>query len=689
MINLDKIRKSKNVISLIDEENDASQLLSKISRSVINGYKIDERSGESWRKSIDEAMDIAKQVMTKKSFPWDGSANIKYPLICEASINFAARTFPEIIPNDDIVEFVVEGKDLDQAKYDRGTRVTDCINYQLVSSPDWKEHLDRLLHILPVVGTVFTKIYYSELEKRNCVELCPPDQIIINHNSTSSLKCARRVTHILTLAINEIVSYQRAGLYKDCDIELFRPDDISADDDDYEVELLEQHCWLDLDEDGYKEPYVVTLHERSQKILRIVSRIKPGSIQKNSDGEIIRLEAINYFQDYHFIRSPDGGYYSMGFGQLLLPLNKAINSLINQLIDAGTVSVTQGGFLGKGLRLKGGELRFKPFEWKVLDAASGLDLKQNVFPFPVREPSETLLSLLTLLINIGKELTASTDALNGTMSASNVANKTFQGLVEQGSKLLNVINKRLYDSLSESFKKLYELNYYYLTDKEYQKILDVPTASVKIDFSLETNYVRPVADPELSTMEKRLSKGNMLMAMAVNTPSGIDARAVAGYILQTMQFDKNEIAMFLPPPDPNAPPPPEVIKAMSEAELNKAKAQDIMLSGQIKVQQAPIEAAKTQKDMEWIDAQKQESGSRVWKTMKDAAHNDQKILITGSKMTQQEELKQLQAEHQRLKDSIDQLLKNKELEIKAAGEMMQHEVDLEKIKKEKKNDKPG
>lgn len=687
MLDLDKIRKSKNIVEMFEDLTDGKQQLNKIARSVVKGAELDDRSAEGWRKTLDEAMDIAQQIMTKKNFPWEGAANIKYPLITEAAINFAARTYPEIVPNDDIVEVSVEVNDPDNLEYQRGLDVSKCISNQCLSSPDWKEHIDRLLHILPVAGTVFTKIYYSELEKRNCAELIPPDQIIINHDTTTSLKCARRITHILKMSINDIISHQRAGLYcDDYDPEMFRPQGVDVEDNDYEIELYEQHCWLDLDGDNYKEPYIVTVHPETFTILRIVNRIKPGSIQKNSDKDIIQMDAIIYFQDYHCIRSPDGGYYSIGFGQYLLPLNKAINSLMNQLIDAGTVSVTQGGFLGKGLRMKGGEFRFKPFEWKMVDAASGTDLRQNIFPFPVREPSQTLLSLLTLLIDTGKQLTGSTDAVNGDMQASNVANQTYQNLIEQGSKTLKAINKRIYDSMEQAFKKLYELNYYYLTDKEYQKIINKPDVSVKKDFSLDNNNIRPVADPELSTMDQRLKKGSMLMQMAVQTPSGIDPRAIAAYILSAMQFDQNEIKMFMPPPDPNAPPPPEAVKILAEAQLAREKANEVRLNGQLKITNAPLEAAKIQKDMEWIDSQQQESSSRVWKTMKDAAHNDHKVIITGSKMSQQEHLKQIQEQHKQLKDSVDALLRDKQLNIDANNNEMKNSVNMQKIEADKQND---
>jgi hypothetical protein len=42
----------------------------------------------------------------------------------------------------------------------------------------------------------------------------------------------------------------------------------------------------------------------------------------------------------------------------LAPINESANTLINQLVDAGTLANLQAGFIGKGLRLKMGELIF-------------------------------------------------------------------------------------------------------------------------------------------------------------------------------------------------------------------------------------------------------------------------------------------------------------------------------------------
>lgn len=657
MFDLNDLKKEKNITKLFDDLIDGESELRRLGQYVIDGYKIDEESCKEWKETIDAAMDIAKQVQDTKNFPWPNASNIKFPLIAKAGIEFSSRVLPELIPGERIVRISTVGRDPEFKKSDRAERVERAMSYQLISSPDWYSGVDSLLSILPVVGTVFKKTYYSVVEKRNISEVCPPDEIVVNY-STKSLESARRVTHIIKLSTNEIIERQRRGIFNESvDTDCLKPEGDDAREMDYEVTLLEQHCWYDLDDDGYKEPYVITVHEQSGKVLRIASRIK--KVEKNKAGDIVNITPWNYFTDFHFIKSPDGGFYSMGFGQLLLPINKTINSLINQLIDAGTLSVTQGGFLGKGLRIRNGEYRFKPFEWKVLDAASGTDIAKSVYPFPVREPSDTLFKLLSMMIDIGKDFTNATDAMTGTMSASNVSTQTVNTLVEQGSKVYTAINQRLFRSQSSEYKKLYELNYYYLSDAHYQDILDQPNAMVKSDFEDQSCDIHPVADQSLSSMNQRLEKASVLMGLRTADPRGVDL-----YILKSMQFDSELIQTILPPKDPNEPPPPEVIKTLAEAEAAKAKANQLAAQTQIMAVKVPYEQKIAESQAEESAARVQESVARVWKMQKDAAHGDQKVLIAGGKMQAQESLKAEQARFNAEKDTIDRVLSAKELEVK-------------------------
>ena len=55
------------------------------------------------------------------------------------------------------------------------------------------------------------------------------------------------------------------------------------------TEFLEQHNWMDLDGDGYAEPYIVTVHRPSEMVCRIAARYEEDGIVANK-GEVVRIE---------------------------------------------------------------------------------------------------------------------------------------------------------------------------------------------------------------------------------------------------------------------------------------------------------------------------------------------------------------------------------------------------------------
>ena len=109
-----------------------------------------------------------------------------------------------------------------------------------------------------------------------------------------------------------------------------------------------------MDGDGYKEPYIVTVHKDTQKVVRVLARWQPDAVEpvvgKYNKLEVGRIEPDHYFTHFGFIPNPDGSMNYLGFGQLLSPLNESVNSVLNQLLDSGTLYNAGGGFIGRGAR---------------------------------------------------------------------------------------------------------------------------------------------------------------------------------------------------------------------------------------------------------------------------------------------------------------------------------------------------
>src|ERR1700756_3732012 len=102
-------------------------------------------------------------------------------------------------------------------------------------------------------------------------------------------------------------------------------------DDEAPHVFLEQHRYWDLDGDGYKEPYIVTIHKETRFVVRIVARFEEDGIKLNRQHKIAKIEPIHYYTLYGFIPNPESAVYPLGFGQLLRPINEAINTTLNQL----------------------------------------------------------------------------------------------------------------------------------------------------------------------------------------------------------------------------------------------------------------------------------------------------------------------------------------------------------------------
>lgn len=609
IIDLIKFQESINIADDLDKD-----LLRKIGSKVIRDYKMDKDSRAEWEKITKEAMDIAKQVIKTKTYPWDKAANIKYPLMTFGAIQFAARTYPELVKDGRVVESFAAGEDPDGSRAARAKRISAYMSYQLlIDSNEWEKDTDKLLHMLPIVGTVFRKTYYDSISKHPCSELCNPDEIVI-HNSVKSVESARRVTHILHLYTNDVVERINAGVYRDIDLKLLNSDNVQSYgqidknddlDDDKSHQFLEMHTFYDLDDDGYAEPCIITVHFKSEEVVRIVSRFDAEDITVDPKGKFIGIKPTCYFTDYHFIPDPEGGFYSLGFGTLLYPINEAINSVFNQLLDAGTLSNMQSGFIGSDLRIQGGEILLQPGTWKKIESM-GSALKDNILPLPVKEPSQTLLQLLQLLLQTGKDLTGVIDILPDDQQTQNVPATTILALLDQRLKPLKSIFKRIYRSFKKEFEKLYRLNSIYLPDQNtYFTILNTPLAITQQDFKEPDYDVRPIADPSMSSESQRLMKAQMIKA-ALGEPGGnvLNISEVMERWLSELQMpNTTRLIQAPPPPKPSAD---ELNHVAAMAKI-QSDSQNHMITSKLKMAsmsmkhkemmqvKAPVEAAKIEK----------------------------------------------------------------------------------------------
>jgi len=592
---LEKLLESKNIAASLDEQE-----LTKIGKDCFQGYEADLDSRRHWEQFLDEWTKLALQVTETKTFPWQGAANVKYPLLATAALQFAARAYPSLLPsNGDIVKCKVIGSDPTGEKTERARRVGVHMSYQLMDEmDDWEEEMDKLLLSLPIVGTCFKKTYWDSGKQRNCSQLILPKSLVVNYWA-KTIEDAERKTEIIPMSKRKLREKQLQEIY--LDIELSKPttnhlapDNVSVyklaipeEDSTTPYIILEQHTYLDLDDDGYSEPYIVTFEADSKKVLRIVANYTKDTVKVNQDGDVVGIDPIEYYTKYEFIPNPDGGFYGIGFGRLLGPINEAANTVLNQLIDAGTLSNLQTGFIGKGLRIKMGDSKFTPGEWKSVNA-TGDDLKKQILPLPVREPSQVLFNLLNLLITAGKELASVAEIMTGKMPGQNTPATTTMASIEQGMKVFTAVYKRIYKSMTKEFRKLYKLNAEYLNPQEEIDVLDEPIQ--QSDYQGSEKDILPAADPQAVSGEERQMKAErllQLMGLGTLNPQEVTKRILVAQ-------EQPNIEALMPPPSP-PPPDPKVQAMQMKAQIDQQKAMNDM---EIAKQKAAMDMQSKQSDIE-------------------------------------------------------------------------------------------
>jgi len=656
---------SKNIAESLKKEQ-----LREIASQVSEGFEYDLSTRESWEQNIDDWTKLALQVKEEKSWPWPKAANVKYPLLSTAAMQFNARAYPSLIPaNGDIVKVEVKGKDKTGEKLERAKRISSYMSYQLLYDMcGWEEDMDKLLMMLPIIGTVFKKTYYNPVKHINVSELVLPKNLVVNYWA-KSLEDAERISEIIPMTKRLVKEKMMSGSFLDVELGDPIPDPkyitvATLQDASTPYQIVEQHTYLDLDDDGYAEPYIVTFERTSREVLRIVARFDEDTIFTDDEGTLLRIEPISYYTKFGFIPNPDGGFYDIGFGLLLSPINESVNTLINQLIDAGTINNLQGGFLGKGLKLKMGETRWQPGEWKPVNSTAD-DLRKQIVPLPTKEPSAVLFQLMGSLITSGKELASVAEIFVGKMPGQNTPATTTMATIEQGMKVFTAVYKRVYRSLREEFKKIYTLNRVYLDPDKYVAVVD--TEIGPSDFDKESYDVCPAADPSIATSTEKLMKAQGLLELL--STGILDPIEVVRRVLEAQEQPNPELlfskeiqqsGQMQPPPDP--------------------KLQEMQMKGQMEQQKFALQAQQSERK-----AMLDERSQQTQLAMKAQEHN-----LNMQAATQKAQLSAAEAIHkQRIFSATEQAKVNQQLVQKD----QQHRQNLQQKKEltsvSNKNSKPG
>ncbi len=606
---IDMLVREDNVVSMVKDEE-----LARIGARVVEETDIDLKSMSGWMKRNEVARNLIDSKLERKTEPWDGAANTKLPLVLNAAQRVSAEEYSEILRGNQLVKTEMYGKG-DDAKKKRADRVAKRMNFQYQHEfEDWEDDHDKLILAKNIFGTVHKKYLWCKAKDRiECV--LRRNGVVIN-DSVEHLADAPRITDELDFYWWECEEKFRSGEWAKMELTAEQTSEFAQSD---KVNtFLEQLRREDLDGDGYPEPYIVTVHKKTKKVVAIVPNYTPESIIKGEDGSVVRIDLsrtrVRYVK-YEMLPSFDGGYWGPGFGILLSPLNDNCNALVNQLLDAGTLANNGGGFFSSAIRMGQGSLKFKMGEWKPVNAP-GIDFRNSFFEKPVREPSSTLFNLLGLLMDVLRELSSVTEVMSGDQPHANMAQGTIQSLIEQGKKVFNSIYKRHYSSLRKEFVALFDLNFLYEDPAAYLKFHDlkpeilmqempgtslqeIALAVVQGDFERVELDVFPTANPEFSTRLQRLGQAQALLQVGgpgAPPPPWLNA-ALAGRMFAEAVVDDADLAAQLVPEEPLKTP----MQVMQEMEVMK---QEILDSAEVRLAQSKEQIADLERQIKELELAK-------------------------------------------------------------------------------------
>ena len=529
-----------------------------------NNYTDYKMSRKDWEQSYMEGLDLLGFKYNNRTEPFQGASGATHPVLAEAVTQFQSTAYKELLPSDGPVRTQVLGVATPQ-KEQQAQRVKDFMNYQIMDQmQEYEPEFDQMLFHLPLAGSAFKKVYYDDLLGRAVSKFVPADDLIVPYTATS-LDDAEAIIHTVKISENDLRKQQVAGFYSDIELstpavvenklrakekELEGTTKTGKPDDMYT--LLECHVNLDLEgfEDigpdkeptGIKLPYIVTIEEGTTKVL---------SIRRNYAAEDAKKNKIQYFVHFKFL--PGLGFYGFGLIHMIGGLSRTATTALRQLLDAGTLSNLPAGFKQRGVRVRDEAAPIQPGEFKDVDAPGG-SLRDAFYPLPYKEPSQTLLQLMGIVVQAGQRFASISEMQIGEGN-SNAAVGTTVALLERGSKVMSAIHKRLYTGLKKEFRILSRIIATYLPPIYPYDVVGGQRQIKQTDFDDRIDIV-PVADPNIFSMSQRITLAQTELQLATSNPQIHNLYAV--YRDMYSALGVKNIDQILPPPPPPMPKDPSL-----------------------------------------------------------------------------------------------------------------------------------
>ena len=681
--------------------------LQRISGELLSEYESNNESRSEWVDTYSKGLELLGFTYDERTQPFRGASGVTHPLLAEAATQFQAQAFNELLPPQGPVKTSIMGKESRQ-KQEQARRVKTFMNYYITNvMEEYTPDMDQMLFVLPLAGSTFKKTYYDEAMGRIVSRFVPAENLIVPYN-TSDLDTCPNITQMVTMSLNDMRKMQVSGFYRDVEvvpaqkemsdisemtnkIEGFEPSNI-----DYNCTLLE--CHVDLDLDGYEDvdedgeptgikvPYIVTLSLDNGQVL---------SVRRNYREDDKRKKKIAYFTHYKFL--PGFGFYGLGLIHTIGGLSRTATAALRQLIDAGTLSNLPAGFKARGLRISDTDDPLQPGEFRDVDAPGGA-IRDSIMPLPFKGPDATLFNLLGFVVQAGQRYATITDLKVGDGNQQAAVGTTI-AMLEQGTRVMSAVHKRLHYAMRQEFKILARLMSETLPQEYPYTIAGGDETVMAKDFDDRVDVI-PVSNPNVFSQAQRIVLAQTKMQLAAQAPDMHNMHEVFRDMYEALGVTDIDRIMKVVPTDEPVPldPAQENINALDMLPLKAFEGQDHqahimahMIFGSTPMVSAmpPLAIALQKHILEHIRIAAQEQAAVQYLQSRQQAGmqpaNEQEMLAV-EKLTAQLVAQGMQ----QVKDLSGQIsgagapdplvqLKEAELQQKAQADQMDNQVDMAKL----------
>ena len=598
--------------NLVDEIDQFE--LGAIASDLIKGIQDDLESRKEWIedraqgiKLLGLKVEIPGLAGAADGAPVEGMSRVRHPLLLEAVLRFQANARSELLPTDGPVKIREDNNNANLASDQLANDLENDLNHYLTATAkEYYPDTDRMLLMLGFGGTAFKKVYFCPLRGRPVSESVDADDLIVN-NAATDLSNAKRITHRIYMRPSTVKRMQILGVYREIDLsapkmsqldaaqrEKKAQQGISADQtnpDDRDREIYECYCELNIKgfehrhngrDTGLEIPYRVTIDVSSKEILSIV---------RNYDEDTKDLpEPRQNFVKYTFV--PGMGFYDLGLLHILGNTTNALTAAWREMLDAGMYANFPGFlYADTGARQNTNIFRVPP-GGGALVKTGGMPISQAVMPLPYKDVGGGLMSLVENIGQTGMRIGGTAEQAVGEGKQDAPVGTTI-ALIDQATKVLNSVHKRMHASQAEEFELLVQCfrenpDSFWQKNRKPARKWDEQTFFRALD---QVDLV-PQADPNTASQTQRLMKVMALKQIQAQNPSLYDPIAIDTAALQAVGWSNPE--QFMIPASARGAPPPQMMQEMAKLQIQKQEADTKAQAVQGKI---ALDQAKVQLDL--------------------------------------------------------------------------------------------